>query len=118
MIEVTLGNKLRQLKFGNYALEAYTKQTGVDIGTVKEIGENYTELDCVADVTYSGLVGFCRFKGEAVDFTITDVRGWIDDIDFKTQAEILTAFYQSIIAKTENLLKQLEAMKGEVEKKN
>lgn len=118
MLEVKLGGEVKQLKFGNYALEVYTKLTGSDIGTIKEVGENYSELDCTTDVAYAGLVGNYRVKGKVVDFTIDDVREWIDDVDFQTQAQILTAFYNSILAKSENLLKQLEAMKGEAEKKN
>jgi hypothetical protein len=119
MIEVKLNGELKQLKFGNYALEAYTKLTGADIGSIKEIGDGYSELDMIVDVTYSGLVGYVRSKGLILDFTINDVRLWVDELDVKSQAEIIASFYQSILAKTEGLLKQLEAMRGaEAEKKN
>ena len=57
ILELTLNGEVKQLKFSNYALETYTKISGSDIGNIKEIGEDYSQLQMVADLIYSGLTG-------------------------------------------------------------
>ena len=52
IVEITINGEVKQLKYANFALEAYTKLTGADIGTFKEVSEDYSQLDMTSDIIY------------------------------------------------------------------
>ncbi len=116
-IEIKLGNEKRGLKFANYALEYYTNLTGVNIGELKEVGEDYSQLEMTADIILSGLVGTARSKGEVLELTREDVLRMMDDVSYTDQLLVIKEFMNSVVNLTNEMLKALKAMKGEDEKK-
>ena len=113
IIEVTLNGEVKQLKFGNYSLEQYTKVTGADIGTIKEITDNYTQLDMIADIVYCGLFGACRANKKVVDFTIEDVQSWADSINYVDQLKVIREFMACVVVMTEQMVDAMKAMSAE-----
>jgi len=116
--EIKINGTIKSLKFGNYALYEYTKLTGADIGNIKEIGENYTQLDLATDVIFCGLIGACRVNKEVVDFTREDVSVWIDDVSQLDQLNAIKEFYASVVSHTHDMLEALKAMASDGEKKS
>lgn len=116
-IEIKLGNEVRGLKFANYALEYYTKLTGVDIGTIKEVGEDYSQLEMTADIILCGLVGNARSKGVTLDLSKEDVLRLMDDVSYTDQLLVIKEFMNSVVNLTNEMLKALKAMGGESEEK-
>lgn len=118
IIEVTLNGEVKQLKFGNYALEQYTKLTGVDIGSIKQLGDNYSQLDMTADIIYCGLFGAYRSNKKVVDFSIEDVQSWVDSMAYGDQLIIIKEFMSCVVLITEQMLTAFKAMSdGTPEKK-
>jgi hypothetical protein len=119
IIEVTLNGEVKQLKFGNYALEKYTKLTGVDIGNIKQLDDNYTQLDMTADIIYCGLFGAYRANKKVVDFTIDDVQSWVDSMGYADQLVVIKEFMSCVVLMTEEMLNAFKAMGegSETEKK-
>jgi hypothetical protein len=113
IIEVTLNGEVKQLKFGNYSLEQYTKVTGADIGTVKEITEDYTQLDMIADIVFCGLFGSYRANKKVVDFTVEDVQSWVDNINYVDQLKVIREFMACIVVLTEQMVDAMKAMSAE-----
>jgi len=118
IIEVTLNGEVKQLKFGNYALEQYTKLTGVDIGSIKQLDDNYSQLDMTADIIYCGLFGAYRSNKKVVDFTIQDVQSWVDSLSYGDQLVVIREFMSCVVLMTEQMVNAFKAMsEGETEKK-
>ena len=117
MIEIKLNNELKSLKFSNYALECFTKITGSEIGEIKEISENYTQLDLIADIIYSGLIGNCRATNTKIDFTKEDVVCWVDDLSYTDQLLVIKDFTERCLKFTNQMLDAFKAMQAEGEKK-
>jgi len=117
IVEITINGEVKQLKYANFALEAYTKLTGADIGTIKEVSEDYSQLDMTSDIIYCGLVGSCRSKGEAVTFSKEDVNRWIDDVSMVDQLSAIKEFMNSVVKTTNEMLNAFKAMSGGEEKK-
>ena len=113
IIEIKINNSIKPLKFGNYALYEYTKLTGADIGNIKEIGDDYTQLDLATDVIFCGLVGACRVNKEVVYFNREDVSIWIDDVSQLDQLNAIKEFYASVVSHTHDMLEALKAMASE-----
>lgn len=119
IIEIKLGNEVRQLKFANYALEHYTKITGTDIGSIKQVDENYSQLEMTADIILCGLVGWCKSNGKVLDLTKDDIIMLMDDVSYTDQLQVIKEFMNSVVNLTNEMLKALKAMssEGEEEKK-
>lgn len=115
--EVTLNNEIKQLIFANYALEAYTKLTGANIGEVKEISDDYSQLDMVADLCYCGLVGFYRRNGKIIDFTHEEVKMWVDEMTMADQLKVIKEFTSSVLEMTNQMLMAFKAMNEGTEEK-
>ena len=121
ILEITLNGEVKQLKFGNYSLEKYTQITGADIGSIKEIGEDYTQLDMVVDIIFCGLVGSYRSNKKVVDFTIDDVQIWVDNITYVDQLNVIKEFMACVVVITQQMVDAMKSMSGEGsngEKKN
>lgn len=121
IIEITLNGEVKQLKFGNYSLEQYTKITGADIGTVKEITEDYTQLDMIADIVFCGLFGAYRANRKVIDFNIQDVQSWVDSLSYVDQLKVIKEFMQCVVIMTEQMVDAMKAMTADGandEKKN
>jgi len=110
IVEVTLNGSVKQLVFANYALEAYTKLTGANIGEVKEISDEYSQLDMVADLCYCGLIGFYRRNGKVVDFTHDEVKMWVDELSLADQLKVIKEFTASVLEMTNQMLTAFKAM--------
>ncbi len=117
IIEVTLNGEVKQLKFSNYSLETYTRISGSDIGNIKEIGENYSQLQMVADLIYSGLTGYYRSKSLIIDFTYEDVVEWVDDLNYETQLQVTKCFTESCLKITQEMIKAFKAMSDDNKEK-
>jgi len=118
IIEVTLNGEVKQLKFGNYALEQYTKLTGVDIGSIKQLSDDYTQLDMTADIIYCGLFGAYRSNKKVVDFTVQDVQSWVDSMGYGDQLIVIKEFMSCVVLMTEQMVNAFKAMsEGDNEKK-
>ena len=118
IIEITLNGEVKQLKFGNYALEKYTKLTGVDIGNLKQLDDNYSQLDMTADIIYCGLFGAYRSNKKVVDFTLEDIQSWVDSMGYADQLTVIKEFMSCVVLMTEQMLNAFKAMsEGEAEKK-
>lgn len=119
--EIELGGQMRSLKFGNYALEKYIALTGSKIGEMKEVSEDYTELDMYADVIYAGLYGWARSKQETFIVKHEEVVAWMDDLSFISKMEAVKAIHEGWIKVTNDMLeafKQLsQQSEGEEKKK-
>ena len=90
--EIKINGTIKSLKFGQYAVHEYINLTGVEIGSIKEVGEDYTQLDLATDVIFCGLVGACRVNKQVVDFTREDVAVWIDDVTILDQLKAIKEF--------------------------
>jgi len=112
-IEIQLGGEVKGLKFANYALEQYTKLTGVDIGTIKEVGDDYSQLEMTADIIFCGLVGNARSKGEVLTITKEDVLRMMDDVSYTDQLRVIKEFMNSVVSLTNEMLNALKAISGE-----
>jgi hypothetical protein len=77
-VKIFLGGKERGLKFNNYALEVFTKNTDYET----------TQGDLCAAI-YAGLKGNAFVKREEVDFTFEQVCDWCDDAD---ETELVKAY--------------------------
>lgn len=117
LIEVTLNGEVKQLKFSNYSLETYTRISGSDIGNIKEIGENYSQLQMVADLIYSGLTGYYRSKSLIIDFSYEDVVEWVDDLNYETQLQVTKCFTESCLKITQEMIKAFKAMSDDKQEK-
>ena len=113
ILELTLNGEVKQLKFSNYALETYTKISGSDIGNIKEIGEDYSQLEMVADLVYSGLTGYYRGKSLIINFTFEDVVEWVDDLSYEGQLQVIECFTESCLKITQEMIKVFKAMSTE-----
>ena len=113
ILEVTLNGEVKQLKFSNYSLETYTRISGSDIGNIKEIGENYSQLQMVADLIYSGLTGYYRSKSLIIDFSYEDVVEWVDDLNYETQLQVTKCFTESCLKITQEMIKAFKAMSSD-----
>lgn len=110
IVEVTLNGSVKQLVFANYALEQYTKLTGSDIGQLKNIDQNYSQLDMVADLCYCGLVGYYRRNKLVVDFTHEDVKCWVDEISLADQLKVIKEFTASVLEMTTQMVTAFKAL--------
>jgi len=117
ILEVTLNGEVKQLKFSNYSLETYTRISGSDIGNIKEIGENYSQLQMVADLIYSGLTGYYRSKSLIIDFSYEDVVEWVDDLNYETQLQVIKTFTESCLKITQEMIKAFKAMSDDNKEK-
>jgi hypothetical protein len=117
ILEVTLNGEVKQLKFSNYSLETYTRISGSDIGNIKEIGENYSQLQMVADLIYSGLTGYYRSKSLIIDFSYEDVVEWVDDLNYETQLQVTKCFTESCLKITQEMIKAFKAMSDDNKEK-
>ena len=117
ILEVTLNGEVKQLKFSNYSLETYTRISGSDIGNIKEIGENYSQLQMVADLIYSGLTGYYRSKSLIIDFSYEDVVEWVDDLNYETQLQVTKCFTESCLKITQEMIKAFKAMSDDKQEK-
>jgi hypothetical protein len=117
ILEVTLNGEIKQLKFSNYSLETYTRISGSDIGNIKEIGENYSQLQMVADLIYSGLTGYYRSKSLIIDFSYEDVVEWVDDLSYETQLQVTKCFTESCLKITQEMIKAFKAMSDDKQEK-
>ena len=117
ILEVTLNGEVKQLKFSNYSLETYTRISGSDIGNIKEIGENYSQLQMVADLIYSGLTGYYRSKSLIIDFSYEDVVEWVDDLNYETQLQVIKCFTESCLKITQEMIKAFKAMSDDNKEK-
>lgn len=115
IIEITLNNKTEQLNFGNYALEKYVKVTGVDIGNVKSVSEDYSQTDMVADIVFSGLFGNARVNGVKFEFTIEEVRKWCNDLSMVDQLQVIREFYGCVVKLTNQMQEAFKALASEAE---
>jgi len=116
-IEITLNGEIKLLKFGNYALHKYTEITGSDIGQIKEITEDYSQLEMTADIIYCGLFGYSKSKGEALQVSRDEVKLWVDDINYIDQLNAIKEFTNSVLKMTNDMLAAFKAMGGDSEKK-
>jgi hypothetical protein len=118
-IEIKLGNEVRGLRFGNYALMTYNSLTNTDALSVKELDETYQYIDFVRDIVFCGLKGWYKVNGKLCDFTINDVTEWVDTMDFNNIKVIVDEWSASI--QSSELIKQsIEALNvsdSEVKKK-
>jgi hypothetical protein len=96
ILDVKLGDKVRTLRFGNYALLLYNNLTNTEAGTIKQIDEEYTNIDLVCDITFCSLQANYKVKREPFNITIQQVAEWLDEADINTISEIITAFTKSI----------------------
>ena len=110
IIDITLNNKPTQLIFANYALEQYNRLTGVGVGEVKQLDENYSQLDMVADLVYCGLYGYYRRNNKVIDFTHDEVKGWVDDLSYADQLLVIKEFTSSCLEMTNQMLQAFKAM--------
>lgn len=117
IVEITINGEVKQLKFANFAIEQYTRLTGADIGSIKEVSEDYSQLDMVSDIIFCGLVGACRSNGKVVDFTKEDVNMWMDDVSYTDQLLVIKEFMNSVVKLTNEMLNAFKAMGGSDEKK-
>ena len=110
VIEVTLNGEVKELRFGNYAFEKYNKITGTSAGFIKEINEDYLQLDMVADIIYCGLFGQYRVNKKVIDFTIDDIRNSMDSISYIDQLKVIKEFMACVVTLTEQMNAALKAM--------
>jgi hypothetical protein len=87
-IQLELGGKKRGVKFGNYALMEYSQLNGTGVAEV--LNENPIKL--CADLIYCGLKNNCYVKREVEDFTLEDVRSWVDSMDMQEINDVINTF--------------------------
>lgn len=119
ILDIKLGNEMRTLRFGNYALMTYNALTATDAGEVKEINSEYTNIDFVCDITYCALKANYKVKRQPFDITIEQVYEWIDEASFDDIATIITYYTESIKPSelVQNAQKALAADSKEVDLK-
>lgn len=115
--QITINGNLVQLKFGNYALKKYTELTGMDIGAIKELTDDYTDLDLACDVIFSGLFGNAKYKGEVLAMSYEDLKKEMDEVTILDRMKALKAFTESLIVSSNQMLEALKALQGNGEKK-
>ena len=115
IIEITLNNKTEQLNFGNYALEKYVKVTGVDIGNVKAVSDDYSQTDMVADIVFAGLYGNARVNGAVFEYSIEEVRKWANDLSMVDQLQVIREFYSCVVKLTNQMQEAFKALSAEAE---
>jgi ribosomal protein L20A (L18A) len=96
ILDVKLGNEVRTLRFGNYALMTYNALTKTDAGEIKEQSLEYTDIDLVCDITYSALKAFYKVKRQPFDITIEQVSEWIDEASIEDIQKIILTFSESV----------------------
>lgn len=78
-IQISLGGKLRGIKFGMLAIEGiisdYTKQN------------NPSETKSAYDLVYHGLINNCEAKRMEPDFSYEDVMDWVDELAATEQGQ-------------------------------
>lgn len=92
-IEVTLGGKIRGLKFNTFALEAHVKKVNFDAVGASAIYGTF----------YAGLCGNCYVKDLEPDFTFEQVCDWVDELhtkDVETIKKVCDMFVATQIYKT------------------
>ncbi len=96
-----------------------TKITGTDIGSIKQVDEDYSQLEMTADIILCGLVGWCKSNGKVLDLTKDDIIKLMDDVSYTDQLIVIKEFMNSVVNLTNEMLKALKAMssEGEEEKK-
>lgn len=104
-LQIELGGKKQGLKFGNYALLAYSKLNGTAPGQLRKVddGEDpkaeLSETDylkLITDLVYVGLLNNYYVKRQEADFTMEDVLVWVDDMDLELMGEIVEVFTGSM----------------------
>lgn len=92
-IEVTLGGKVRGLKFNTFALEAYADKVNFQaVGATAIYG-----------AFYAGLCGNCYVKDVDPDFTFEQVCDWVDEVyatDKKTIEKVCNLFADTQVYKS------------------
>jgi hypothetical protein len=96
ILDVKLGNEVRTLRFGNYALMTYNALTKTDAGEIKEQSLEYTDIDLVCDITYSALKAFYKVKRQPFDISIEQVAEWIDEASIEDIQKIILTFSESV----------------------
>lgn len=117
IVEITINGELKQLRFDNRALEKYTQVTGVDVGGVKEMAEDYSQLDMVRDLIFCGLYGYYRKEGKIFDVKIEDIDTGMGDVTQADQLAVIKAFTASVLKVTNEMVLAFKAMGGSDEKK-
>lgn len=106
-INIELGGVKRGIKFGNRAL--------LDIMAKHQVNEGIKfSFDLVVDLVYFGLINNCMIKKENVDFALSDVEAWVDDVDMPLLLEIFQTFEASYSGDTKEIT-QSEAVKKKSE---
>jgi hypothetical protein len=108
--EITLNGEVKELRFGNYAFEKYNKLTGTNAGAIKELNEDYLQLDMVADIIYCGLFGSYRVNKKVIDFTIDEIKQSMDSISYIDQLVVIREFMSCVVNLTEQMNDALKAM--------
>ncbi|ACU61361.1 hypothetical protein [Chitinophaga pinensis] len=94
-IEITLGGKLRQLRFNNYAKEELGNFLSKDpVEGTKELIEllQSNPLKAIKNLTYCGLVGHYEAREMERDFTKQDVAEWVGDADDKDLSDVFNCW--------------------------
>lgn len=113
-IEITLGGKIRTLRFNNYAREQMGRIfQGDPLEAVKMILDKLKDYPTKAmvDLVYAGLVGAYEARETPIDFVRADVAEWVGDADNAELGKVFDTWVDSsklreIIPHVENLEKQ------------
>jgi len=81
-IQITIGGKLRGLKFNQMA----------DVEYREKVGKNTNPVSHTYSMVWAGLISNCFVKGEEVDFTFEDVCEWCEKISDDDFYKILEAY--------------------------
>lgn len=82
-IQITLGGKLRGLKFGMLAVEGIV-QDGIKM---KEKNEPASVIHSVYNLVYHGLLNNCEAKRVDPDFTFEDAMDWTDELSMSEEGK-------------------------------
>jgi len=118
IVEITINGELKQLVFDHRAYEKYTLMTGADIGSLKEITAEYSQLDMVRDYIVCGLFGYYRKNGLIWDENLcAEIDKAMGDVTMLDQLKVIQEFTRCCLRITNEMAIALKAIGGNAEKK-
>lgn len=89
-VEVSIGGRLRLIKFGTNQLALFTQKHNLQLSEVS------FGMEQIRDLIWSGLVAGAKKRNEPVDFDEWTVGEWIDDLQQSEFNRIIEAFNNSM----------------------
>lgn len=89
-VEVSIGGRLRLVKFGTNQLALFTQKHSLQLSEVS------FGMEQIRDLIWSGLVAGAKKRNEPVDFDEWTVGEWIDELNQSEFNKIISAFNNSM----------------------